>query len=211
MPRMNYWHTTFAILAVVASIALAEESKTSDGKETNRAKAVTSNTSATNAQQPNWDLIVRIGLEYYSPEEIADDERHGARKEGSSATELEEAIAKIPAGGICDMELYADSVEAANPKRLTYVILDSTGKEIERRKGKLIGSAKSSVSYWWRGGDQIDLPAIKDSLRLRIYDEVSAQTLGDYVFRPKRDPDRVCCDKFLPPPGERGVRSKILQ
>ena len=201
---MNYRQPGLAIVAsLFVSLALADDVKTKDGAAT---------PSASSAQQPNRDVtIVRVGLEYYSPEEIADDERHAARVEGFSAKEKKEALAKIPTGGICDVELYADSVEAADPKRLTYVILNSMGKEVERRKGKLIGTPKSSVSYWWKGGDQINLPAIKGSLRLRIYDEVSAQTIGEYVFRPKQEAGRMCCDKFLPPSGERGVRSKILQ
>ena len=38
----------------------------------------------------------------------------------------------------------------------------------------------------------------------RIYDELHADTLAEYMFRPKQELERVCCDKFLPPPGDRG-------
>jgi hypothetical protein len=43
------------------------------------------------------------------------------------------------------VELYADSLEAADPKRLTYVIFNSKGKEVDRRKGKSILAPRSSV------------------------------------------------------------------
>jgi hypothetical protein len=209
---VNYRQPALAIVAsLFVSLALADDIKTKDGKEANRSDAAGPNSSASNAQQPNRDDTVRVGLEYYSPEEQAADTRHAAKQEEFSPKEEKAALAKIPAGGTCDVELYADSLEAADPKRLTYVIFNSTGKEIDRRKGKSILAPRSSVSYWWKGGDQIDLPAIQNSLRLRIYDELRGQTIGEYVFRPKKEPDRVCCDKFLPPSGERGVRSKILQ
>jgi len=210
--RVKSWQTALAIFAALAtSVTLAEDVKTNDGKGANLTDTAVPSPSASSAQQPNREDTVRVGLEYYSPEEQAADTRKSAQVEGFSSKEKKEALAKIPAGGTCAVELYADAFEAADPKRLTYVIFNSTGKEIERRKGKSILAARKIGYYWWKGGDQIDLPAIQDSLRVRIYDELHSQTLAEYVFRPKQEPDRVCCDKFLPPPGERGILGKILR
>jgi hypothetical protein len=65
---------TLAILAgLSASLAFAEDFKTNGGKEANRSDAPVPRPSASNAEQPNRDDTVRVGLEYYSPEEQAAD------------------------------------------------------------------------------------------------------------------------------------------
>jgi hypothetical protein len=110
----------------------------------------------------------------------------------------EAAVAQIPAGGTCALYLYGSIAGYADPKLLSYVVFNSAGEVIGRRKGDST-VLPTKNGYWWTGYDHIDLPGFEDSLRVRIYHEVLAQTLGEYIFRRNQKPERVCCDQFLPP------------
>jgi hypothetical protein len=122
---VKYWITAAAVSAALSmTLALAEDFKTDDAKEANRSNAAAPTPSASTAQQPNKDDTVRVGIEYSSPEECADDTRHAAPVEGLSRKEEKEELAKLPAGGRCEVELYADAAAAADPKRLTDLQLE---------------------------------------------------------------------------------------
>jgi hypothetical protein len=142
---------------------------------------------------------VRVALKYLSPEQLATDEHKAAQAKAFSAEEEKHALASIPPGGRCVVRLYARTIGYGDPEYLTYVILSGTGEAIERKRGTSSVPSKHTYGYWWAAYDVFDLPTFQDSLRLRIYDELLAQTLGEYVFRRNQQPERVCCEQFLPP------------
>jgi len=255
--RVTYWKTALAILAAFsASLALADDFKTINGKEyknatvtrvepdgivlrsklgisklyfnelpkevqehfhydpanaaqfnaalqaeLNRSNDAVPKTPATtpasNAGQSNGSDSVRVGLKYYSPNQLTADARKAAHEKAFSPEEEKQALAKVPAGGTCVVQLYGVVLGYANPERLSYVIFNSAGEVIDRRNGK--SNVPDKYGYWWTGFDQIDLPAFEESMRLRIYHDIQAQTIGEYVFRRNQPPERICCDQFLPP------------
>jgi hypothetical protein len=116
---MNYRQLALAIVAsLFVSLALADDVKTKDSGEANRSDAAGPNPSASNAQQPHGDDTVRVGLEYYSPEEQAFDTRHTAKQEEFSPKEEKAELAKIPAGGTCDVELTQTALKQSIQKDL---------------------------------------------------------------------------------------------
>jgi hypothetical protein len=72
---------------------------------------------------------------------------------------------------------------------LTYVIGNSAGDVLERKKGdENIPSYESQ--YRWRGFDYVELPAFDDSLRVRVYHEVLGN-LGDFIVHRNGQVERV--------------------
>ena len=97
--------------------------------------------------------------------------------------------AKIPPGGGLRVTLDSIAIESANPKWLTYVIVNSAGEVLERHTGHdRIPSNESR--YHWRGFDYVELPEFDDSLRIRVYHEILGN-LGDYVIQRKGGVRRV--------------------
>jgi hypothetical protein len=62
-----------------------------------------------------------------------------------------------------------------------YIIGNSTGDVLTRRRGNSNPPSRE-YQYWYKGFDWVELPAFKDSLRVRVYHEVSGN-LGDYVIQ----------------------------
>ena len=134
---------------------------------------------------------VHAEIDYSSPEKLAADANTRAQGLALSPEEEKERLAKIPAGGICVIKLWATTDSGADPKRLSYVLFDDGGKVIGRSAGQW--RAVPSGNYpRWMALDQVDLPAFG---RLRIYDTLEAKTLAEYVIRPNQEPERTCCDE----------------
>ena len=139
---------------------------------------------------------LQLSFEYTPRDQLVAFAHKTAQAKAFSPEEEKQSLAKIPAGGTCLVELLCVAADCANPKQLLYVLFNSTGEVIDRKKGKSHAPSKDVVGRWWTGRDQIDLPAFEESLRVRIYDERYGQTLGEYVIRPNQQPESVCCDQF---------------
>ncbi len=106
-----------------------------------------------------------------------------------SAEEEDAQLAKIPSGGELVVTLYAISIDAANPKWLTYIVCNSNGDVLERQKGhRAVPSARGE--FRWVAFDAIELPAFADSLRVRVYHELFG-SLGDYTIPRNGQPVRL--------------------
>jgi hypothetical protein len=121
-----------------------------------------------------------VELKYHSPEELAERAHKAAREKMFSPEEENAELAKIPPGGALSVILYSITIDSANTKWLTYIIGNSAGEVMERRKGDESWPSYES-EYSWRGFDYVELPAFDDSLRLRVYHELLGN-LGDYII-----------------------------
>ena len=232
---MKYWKTALSILAALsASLALADDFKTINGKEYKNAEvsrvesdgivlrtksgiskvyftelpkevqerfhydpekaaaysadqaaaysaAATQSNAAkqSNASKTNG-LTERVELKYDPPEQLTAAAHKAAQEKMFSPDEETKALAEVPAGGTIVVSLFSIISGAADPKLLTYVITNSSGKVLDRRRGNSALPINQG-SYQWVGIDQIDLPAFEDSLRVRVYHELSGN-LGDYII-----------------------------
>ena len=122
-----------------------------------------------------------VELTYHSPEELSDKAHKAARAKMFSTEEEDAELAKIPDGGGLGVSLYSITIGTANTKWLTYIIGNSAGDVLERKTGNECWPSYVD-KYRWRGFDWVELPAFKDSLRVRIYHEVLG-SLGDYVIQ----------------------------
>jgi len=132
-------------------------------------------------EQLTHDHGGKVQLEYHLPEELAAKAQKAAREKMFSPEEEKVELSKIPHGGGLSVTLYAITIDAANTKWLKYVIGNSAGDVLERRKGDECWPSYDS-EYRWRGFDWVELPAFDDSLRVRVYHEVLGN-LGDYVIQ----------------------------
>jgi len=122
-----------------------------------------------------------VELTYHPPEELTAKAHKAAREKMFSPEEEKTELSKIPDGGALSVSLYAVTIGTADTKWLTYIIGNSAGDVLERRTGNECWPSYER-EYRWRGFDWVELPAFKDSLRVRVYHEVLGN-LGDYVIQ----------------------------
>jgi hypothetical protein len=130
-----------------------------------------------------------VDLKYDPPEGLAAAAHKAARAKMFSPEEENEELAKIPLGGALEVTLYGITIDAANPKWLTYIIGNSAGEVLERKQGHSFVPSYQSEFRWW-AIDIVKLPAFDDSLRVRIYHELLGN-LGDYVVPRNGQPQRI--------------------
>ena len=112
-----------------------------------------------------------LALAYNSPERLATGVCKTARAKMLSPEQENAELKKIPAGGA--LQVWFSSI---GNWELTYIICNSSGKVLQRKKGHL-----------WRldsdmAADYVELPAFDDSIWVRFYHE-RLGNLGDYVIQ----------------------------
>jgi hypothetical protein len=122
-----------------------------------------------------------VELEYDTPEQLTAAVHKAAREKMFSPEEENAELAKISPGGALRVTLDSVTIDTADPKWLTYVIGNSNGDVLERKKGHQ-NTPSNESKYRWRGFDYVELPAFDDSLRVRVYHELLGN-LGDYVIQ----------------------------
>jgi len=84
---------------------------------------------AASLQAQDFDALPHaVTLQYRSPEQIAAAVRKTAQDKMYTPEETNQMLAKIAPGGVLDVTLYDQSIGSANPKFLTYTVMDSAGK-----------------------------------------------------------------------------------
>jgi peptidyl-tRNA hydrolase len=141
------------------------------------------------AQQQSRDNTTTVELKYESPEELTAAAHKEAREKMFSTEEENALLTKIPPGGELIVGLHGITIGVANPKLLTFIIYNPKGEVLERHSGH--SSVPSAISeYNWMGIDGVNLPAFDDSLRVRVYHQLSGN-LGDYVIHRNGQPTRL--------------------
>ena len=133
------------------------------------------------SREPSDPRRYNLDLLYYPPEGLSEKAQKVARDKMLSSEEEKRELSKIPAGGGLYVSLHAGTGNTANTKSLTYIIGNSTGDILTRKRGNSNPTSRE-YEYWYKGFDWVDLPAFDYSLRIRVYHEVLGD-LGDYVIQ----------------------------
>ena len=103
---------------------------------------------AASLQAQDFDALPHaVTLQYRSPEQIAAAVRETAQDKMYTPEETNQMLAKIAPGGVLDVTLYDQSIGSANPKFLTYIVMDSAGEVLSRTQGR---NHVPEIKHGWR-------------------------------------------------------------